>query len=40
MMGMDKKKIIAAIAAMSLTTGVAGFAVACGEDAPPAQTHV
>lgn len=36
---MDKKKIIAAIAAMSLTTGVAGFAVACGEDAPPQHKH-
>ncbi len=36
---MDKKKIIAAIAAMSLTTGVAGFAVACGEDASPQHKH-
>lgn len=36
---MDKKKIIAAIAAISLTTGVAGFATACGEDETPQHKH-
>ncbi|MDE6401012.1 MAG: hypothetical protein K2L54_00185, partial [Clostridiales bacterium] len=36
---MDKKKIIAAIAAISLTTGVAGFATACGGEDEPAAPH-